>query len=314
MNIVLGAGLTGLIAGYITGYPVLGREIGGQLNSPFPLGPRILERTPETEWLLANLGIQSNPKTFKVGYYDHGRLTDDPPVGFRETYYKKTRKDGTVTEDCMSGNKKHIVGWDIAEIKLIDLLKSRVNLIPEIATKIDTKLGNILLSDGKSCIVYDNCINTIPANIFCRLADINLYEFRAHTTIFALVKPISNIAMDNPYKYIYFAEEEYPFHRLTKLDDRHAVLEFREDRWRKYDGHDIETSIGYFEVLDIIEHANCQIIDDLDLKGLWPIKFIGRYAQWKHGVKVEHTIRELVDMKPAIRRSMDANQMGRSRV
>lgn len=290
MDLVLGSGISGILAGYILGYPVIGKEIGGQLKAPFPLGPRILEKTPATEWLMYSLNLYIQPREFTVGYLCADIISSCPTLEFKEEYYKKTRGDGPVTSSCMSSGKSTIIGWDMDEIDLFRNLLKHVTVINETINSIQMD-KSVKLSDG-SIITCNNLINTIPAPIFHNLYGIMDKDFLAHDTIFLLVRP-RNSKFTTKFDYLYVACKEYPFHRITKLQGGQDlyVLELRGTR-----ENNIKDIID-FDILDTHTLKNCQIINNRGIRLIDNILMIGRFAQWDHSIKTEHVIGRLLDAK-----------------
>jgi hypothetical protein len=300
-SLVLGTGLSGLITGYILGWPVVGRGLGGQQSSSFPLGPRILEKTPDTEWLLGRLGIEATPREFRIGYYSpdlDNPWVDNPPSYFRAEYYKKTRGTDDVTLSSMSGGRNSIIGWDLNELNLVSRLLSRVPVIPQLVLKVETYpvkrllLGNKQSVDGMDVLVPervlypDNIINTIPLPIFLRLMNLDevALEFKALPTMFVEVVSLEPLF---EYDYGYISTPTIPVHRITKISPQKYVLECRGDKG--YNPVELGIHNTVYNRHKIV--PDCQIVQSKCVQEYAGVKMIGRYAEWDHSVKLEDVIR-----------------------
>lgn len=287
-NYIIGGGLTGLIASYLTGYQIIDSVPGGQLDTPFPLGPRILELTKETEQLLHSLFKDEeipSPRTFRIGYRMNRKLMDDPPEKFREMYYYYTRGVKAITSSCMSGNKREIIGFDMSEPDLLSRLLIRV---PEICYHRVIDIGNhVLTLDNHREIEFDHIISTIPLPILCGLTHSKIeHNFFSHSTTFVYIKSYSELTGD--YDYVYNMQLEAPYHRITRVDECHYVLEARTDRFLSSPAE----SLGQRFMVN-----GCQIVHDLSMEKLGDITLLGRYAQWNHGIKTEHVVRRLMELE-----------------
>jgi hypothetical protein len=300
MNYVIGSGLSGLIAGYILDWPVIGKDIGGQMKSPFPLGPRILEAAGESTWLIAKLGIQVPPmKEYTIGYKDKdGNVHDEPDHNFRAAYYAKTRLENdqsfiSIPESIMTGGRKRLIGWDMEQLQLVQKLRSRVAIIPSNIINIFTSRKTLVLEDGTE-LKYDNLLSTIPLPTLNNLIGSPLERdlFKAFDTVFVEASSYDEIYSPTDYKdYVYVANHTIPHHRITRIGLNTYVYEYRADR---YSGCFYSDPL-YFKPMYKHIVKNCQIAKDLKLDSLLGIKLIGRYAEWYHGHKTEDVIRRSLD-------------------
>jgi hypothetical protein len=313
---VLGGGIAGLISGYILGWPIICERPGGQLDSEFPLGPRILEKTKDTEWLLKNLGIKAEPRIFTIGYliednFDYKFIDSVPPKGFAEDYYFKTRGIRKTTNSSMSGGRNEIEGWDIYSIGLVNELVKRVGIIPLSIVSIRHQsmlacephykhLGFDKVNIVDQRIYYKKLINTIPAPSLALLRGnkVRWESFKAYDTTFVKVRTSDILTGD--FDYIYISDISYPVHRITKVCPGEYVLEFRGDRYTYGCVPELRHLSGpprWSRVGSEITLKNAQIVESLPVLGhLESITPIGRYAQWNHSVKIEDVIRSVRDI------------------
>jgi hypothetical protein len=301
-NYVIGAGISGLIVGYILGWPVIGKDIGGQMSSPFPLGPRILEECGETVWLISKLGVKLPPaREYKIGYMNQGGfIYDCPEQGFAEAYYAKTRLYDPrdliwLPNSTMSGGKKYIKGWDLDSIGLVDILAERVDRVPFDVGMIFLGRHSLSLSNGSE-MLYDRLISTIPLPTLDQLVGSPLkmsgHTFRSFDTIFVQMTVNDPSPVMGMFDYVYVANENIPYHRITRLQDTTYVYEFRSDRYP-----------GIFKSrhdTDVIPRRkfigkNYQIVNEKKLLRVLDIDLIGRYAQWDHDIKIEDVIGRAIE-------------------
>lgn len=328
MNI-LGTGITGLMLGYLTNSPVYGEALGGQMAG-MPKGPRILHRTEETEAFLKGLGLDLPPRTFIVGYNKSpgavpGPVADKALPSDRIEYYKKTR-GGTNPPpgSVMSGGSNKIVGWDLNQINLVEILAERVNVIVSRVDEIDFESDTvkILRSDGVTQIMpLDGSVCTFSLPRLERLIVQDLHEISflfeedervyksrdslneldlsSYDTTFLKVDT-SSLAIPMvpaPYDYIYCTSENNPINRVTRLDNQYCVFETRGDRY--------EETVDYLEAMGL-DPGYCETIRFCQLKTSYRVKELayertplkprlhlcGRFASWDHGFKIDSVFKE----------------------
>lgn len=343
-GIVLGAGLAGLITGYLLGWPVIGEEVGGQGSNPFPLGPRILEADEYSYLLLKLLGIEYKPREFRVGYIYKGSkekfpsVHRTPPQDFRERYYKKTRgEDSVITKSSMSGGKPGLFGWDLYEIALLNHLAAKVPVIKRTVTAIDIQecsygvepysivLGKRKEPKGVSYnapipgLIYDRTIrvqslvNTLPLPTFLTLTRLSWALERPKSGDVYFVKLTllgesrTELGFEMPsrdYAYAYIADENIPIHRISRYGelDHSYIVEVNDSR--------------YHDLIDLVQpNQKVLMIGSHLLKGsqmlnpysespdyIGNIKMIGRYANWNHSIKLNHVIKEALDLAKSMGR------------
>jgi len=114
-NYVLGGGIAGLIFTYFNKNLILiSKDIGGQFNNNFDLGPRFFHNSYFSRKLLKELNIPIRKEKIKVGYSRFlNNIEIEKPEGFKEIYFEKSRGekylDGKIV---MTENKNDIrVFW-----------------------------------------------------------------------------------------------------------------------------------------------------------------------------------------------------------
>lgn len=292
MNYVLGAGIHGLIMGYLTGTPVIG-SLDGQSHNSFPLGPRILHKDEYSEILLNKLGIDKKPRIFKIGHFEgslqNGKFIDEPSSEWKEKYITKTRGKFISLSSAMSGGKKEIVGWDLNEIHLTGTLLKNIELINEKVEYIDTFNRIIQFKNPRFSASYEMLFNTLNLKVFNNLVGFNFIKgLVANEVNFLLCSGGPLIRIHHDFDYVYFSDIELPFNRVTYINDNLFVIE------KPYGSEKFE--LDTFQNMTIhkkITIPNCQIISPQTMVNEHlGIKMVGRYAKWNHGILINDTIKE----------------------
>lgn len=324
---ILGAGITGLLLGYLTSSPVYGVVAGGQLSG-IRKGPRILELDENTENLVKELGITEEPRAFRVGYKRSRTFVSSATYGDTLNYYRKTRgSDAEMPDSVMSGGKSSITGWDMNEIDLVKRLLDRVNYVPARITDIDFLTNSVGLYNQSlrrpGMLPLDECISTInikstlrlirhpPVEIFYLFPDshgnilksvrgIDTLSLDAYDTTFVQV-PISSDMVDpipREVDYVYCLDPDDPINRITWTDKDIVCFEFRGDRFDE--AVEIIEGMGYsIAFIDTIRF--CQLKEShnileigLDREGYLGqrLKLCGRFARWTHNFKLNNVFQE----------------------
>ena len=311
MNLVLGAGPAGLIAGYLLRIPVVGEVVGGQQTEVLSLGPRIFEITEDSIKLFESLNIdwQSKVKEYRVGYASPGKPTTVtiPDDQFRLDYYRKTRDPNAETfpESCLSGGKNVIMGIGLDIV--VNELKKRVAVIPGRVHYIDrtprgyqvvciTKTADCLkVSSNLPC---ERLISTIPLPVLVKTMNkpVEVEQPKSKSTYFVWVHTDS-FKID-PFKsdegefdYVYFADQSCLYHRATKIGSNIACLEFENlDRFNQF-----KAEVDRRYLLDTRVVPGAQLTNKLGLTEYQGITLLGRYGTWDHGVKLEDVVKEVYE-------------------
>jgi len=271
MNFILGGGVAGLIAAfYNQSFKIISPELGGQPA----LGPRLIQKHPKNHKLLYDLGFRKfKVKTAKIGFFYKGKLHDTCPTSLRMEYYEKTRQVtcAKIPKSIMSDDKKTIDYYDVI---WEDLIKALVDKVKNqwIKAKVNNITEKGIIFDNKYH-EYKKLISTIPAPIFFKLKkqeeeNLILADYRKHT--FSAVDKSFGLASSpfdgGNYDYIYFPDKKIEISRATKIN---------EDSW-------LYEKTGKHRGMQVLPRV--QIKHNADFGKTNNIKFIGRYAQWKHGV------------------------------
>lgn len=132
---IFGAGINGLVLAHIKQMQgeevtIYSKDVGGQLSAAFLLGPRILQATSDKVYdFVKSIGINDKPTVFPVKYMKNfvitGNLTDEDKI----SYYRKTRGYNALTDDCLSGMKTEVIGWDMNRYDMVGLLSKGKKIV-----------------------------------------------------------------------------------------------------------------------------------------------------------------------------------------
>lgn len=284
-NYILGSGITSLILKNIdlinkNFYKIIGNNIGGQFNSNFQLGPRILQKNSIVDKFLSNFNKNLNSKIFKVGYYYDNDFHDICLLELRKEYAIKTRgKFDSNKNSWMNNGNNNVIGYDLSNINF--LIKNLYNhFIISAISKIDLNEQNIFIEN--EIIHYDKIINTIPIDIFAKLCNLEC-NIKYEKVYFYKVKKSTVNFYNNKYDFIYFPTDEYSFHRITSIDENYICIEVKEKNNKNIN--------FYYEDVYILNNG-ILIEDNFDYSFFNDknIKFAGRYAEAKHEVRMHNII------------------------
>ena len=300
-NFVLGAGVNGLILGHLLQLPVIG-QLQGQSHNSFPLGPRILHYGEDSARLINKLNIRKKPRSFKVGHYE-GDLSSgnfvNPEQSWRESYALKTRgiKDFA---SAASAGKSEIVGWDIEDIQLVKKLREKVWEVRAKITKIDVPERVLYFENNdrsvSGALPYDELFNTIDLREFYKITG-RFEEARAlkiKDVRFVLANSVDLEKLLGTFDYVYFASEDVPFSRITRLHRYIFVIEIPEQNISKNlwgeEGVEIRVLGSRIMISQIIPRDYS--VNNLLLKNEDKVHMVGRYARWDHSLLINNTIKE----------------------
>lgn len=292
MNIILGCGVTGLILKCLdieNKYYIVGSDLGGQFNSSFNMGPRILKHTIESDNFLNFIGLKKEKKLFKVGYYYEGLIHNETSEKYREMYFHKTRGFNKKFENSsMNDGVSSFYGYDITKDDILFLYNKiknyfyfmNVNKISMFRKELHGNWDNEDIMFN-----YDKMIITVPINTFYKLSSIDKIIRYDPVTFYKINKYfLKHLGKIDDYDFIYFPTDEYKFHRITKLNKDYFCIESKND------------FIDYYEDKIILKNA---ILKDDDVEICYDefdLKFCGRYAKASHDVRMHDIIKIAKDI------------------
>lgn len=304
-TLVLGSGVSSLAYLFYNpfAFALAGTQVGGLFKQAADLGPQYVWVTDSTTKLIKDLGVSRETRSVRVGYLIGDELVDldslepDTALILRNQYSMKTR--GTPPKQShMSDGRVEFEIYVIPVSELVEILLDRVRLrlITETATLVDIYEQRVLSGDPQDQLKsprirgYDQLVSTIPAPRFLKLIGQEDQVPKLLAWDKAYVKSNDYTVLEQALRssgcdYAYLPGPESKAHRVKLVDSGGVVMEFTlrpEDRpMNPGPGIVIQKQgqiIGGHEILDSLP------------KSIW---LLGRYASWKHGVRLEHVLEEI---------------------
>lgn len=273
-----------------------GPSLGGQFAQAKQLGPQFLWEDTNTKNLLEQLSLPIETKEIHVGFYFNSRLLHGSELGISRSYasiaYAMKTRGVQPKESFLSEGKnsyrifrvtvEELVAALIEKVKDRCVLESAIQIFPEQKTVISS------LGKGHK---YDTLVSTIPAPILLKLItpdhptlkDLQAFDKLYVRATTGQVEPWMREALGREFEYVYVPGDEHLFHRV-KLGDP-IILEYTHKSGVQVHGIGTVTQKGGQIVRGHEELA----------KAVPPeIKLLGRYSQWKHGIKFHDVLREIV--------------------
>lgn len=288
LNLIIGGGIVGLLAAYYNDdYLLISKDIGGQMSENV-LGPRILEVNEYSKKLLKEFNIKENIKTATIGYEVDGLLVSKVKKEDRINYYMKSRcidNFDDVPSSVMSDGKNKIYYYDLNWNKLITEIKNKIKdrIIYHDVKKIDIS-HKILQLDNNDTIIYSKLISTIPAPLFYKLSNIKNDSFNYINKYFMITT--TQVFDIKNYDYVYFTSNKNSYHRITKLKNNKYCIEYTTNGDADFSLID-KSDECYFIKYGQLVSGKVDKFDD--------IRFLGRFAEWNHHIKVDDVVGKLIN-------------------
>lgn len=292
-NCILGSGIAGLTVFYYlaestrTRNLVITKNIASQTNTNFPLGPRFLHQSKDTEALLRRLGFSTKTREVFIGYKIEDEVRNFATDEFKQKYAVKAHGSTSSEGSYLTGGGKS--SFTAFEVSQVALGKSLLKRCLNIAEKSDR--NNIIIDDiknichrkvstNKSVYYTDNIVSTIPLPALTNLLSNTSMMLKISTAPEFMNFFLVNENGKSQFDYIYSVTD--PWHRKTYVPEI--------DKW-VYETKDPEAFISSYNerIVDRVRIAT-QISKSLKLKELGDIKLVGRYAQMNHSIKTEDVI------------------------
>lgn len=310
-TIVLGSGISALayLFYHSDAFALAGDQVGGLFASAKNLGPQYVWKTPSTTRFLTDMGYidpsgkapSAATRVIRTGYWWRGKinrvedLNDSDLLEIRRLYSLKTR--GTEPRDShMSDGKSSFEIYDVPVDELVaDLLKRvEMRLVYVRATSVDMVNRSVYAHGHETEYHYDKLVSTVPAPILLKLvsnealaeklkAFHKVYERGEETTEVEEQLSIHNRGFaDEMIEYVYVPDSHYDFHRVRCVGENEFVREYT----LKNDAH-----VANFPKTALIQKRG-QIIGGHEILKQLPssIKPLGRYAEWRHGIRLEDVL------------------------
>jgi len=300
-NLILGGGISGLICLHYIKHSELYEATKflakDFLNDTFP---KYIHNNEITRELFKEIGVEPQLKKFKVGILFDGSIIDffdlDIDVQMRKDIYESycQKKYGEIVENKMNGffSRKYSEEYISNKQQLIDKLfsfyKDRIHL-ERSAFIIDTSKREVqfekFLCPELEIVEYENLISTIPTQVFLSKSGIE-HKYKTKTLELFVTKCAGNTLKD--YNFIYVADKNYCFHRVT-MNDQMVIFE------------NSEGASDHSSCLKFLKENKIQYEDYSYKKFSFPIckklevdnvTFIGRFSTGDYSQKIEEVVED----------------------
>lgn len=317
-TIILGNGLSALIwAIYHPNSILIGPGRPGGMAKDMK-APMLLHDHPATKSMLKKLGLSTKTRKVKVGYgyNDLGKviIREDPPQGFRESYYRHSRclyewDLDLMSNSVMNQGRKKFKAFTITPDTLINsLIEAIINtkgiFINDTIQKMSVNNWGINICGNRINDTYDNIISTIPMKNFLSLfsdkGNERITPDHMLTKIFleGYKQPPSILEYDfiyliphpkNPAPYSFMSN-------ITRINNNSITGKtFFEYTFIAEDPAIEKLMVELIEVYErdkVSLYPGISVRKDIGWKKYYGIKFLGRGACWDHSIKVQNVVME----------------------
>lgn len=304
-TIVLGGGPSALAYLFYnaSATALVGPSLGGQFANSKNLGPQLLWYSDETKSLLESLKLSTETRKTDVGYYFNGVLRHGSELGAglrhaQSQYAMKTR--GTEPKSTFLSEGK--TSYDVFTVTVEEMVRALVEVtaprcVHALATHVDHDGKTVTGSDGKyySC---DQLVSTIPAPIFLKMVNPEhpaISSLRSFDKMYVRAsghqaEPWMREARERGYDYVYVPGSDRAYHRV-KVSGEEVILEYT----MKESGVRLQGN-------GIVYQPGGQIVgghEELAAAVPVNVKLLGRYAEWRHGIKFHDVLKKIVSERCA---------------
>ena len=291
-NYILGSGLAASIAKIYNPEFLM---IGPELKKNMQFGPHYVYKNEDTEDFLDRLFnfrylFKFDTKTILIGYYFDKDFYCIPTPEIITAYKEKTRGKDFKDDDSIMTNKTH--KFDVYDINF-NYLMMKMLQTPAIQgeiVKVDLLRKKIYLKVGE-VLSYDKLISTIPAPSFMAILGLSCEEYKARDIYFSrLLKDNVEDVYDFTFDFIYYADPELDYYRITCNFDKYQNIEY-------YDVESLDSlsTLGYSSQIRKVEYRRKiyqgQKLDLTDSR-FDDIFFIGRYSRWDNSIRMTEMIQD----------------------
>ena len=304
---IIGGGPAGLIAGYyFPEFPVLDEKPLGQLNLPFIPGPRLIQRTENTERFVRSVlddaglyGYKIKTVIAKVGYEQDGSVSSMPHKGFRKSYTKLTRDKSDSESSYLSEGKNEIEHLEIesmGEHSYKFLFKTLLNIIDKDRGQLKRQkvtqispAGFIHAKEGlgpSMCYEYQTIINTLSLKLLAK----PYYE-------------MTGIWRGDELKDLDLTTLPKCFYQTNKGERSEFDYVYgHQDGWTRktyFNEYMVYESVNPvkppYPVIKQFENMPIQIKNSINIDRFDRVFMLGRFAQWNHKVKANEVLDRVID-------------------
>lgn len=305
-NLIIGGGISGLVWNfYNPDYRIITPDVGGVYGKTHMVW---LHDTSETRQFLKDLGFTQSHWTAKksyIGYYQSGWIRDyiDSEMNTLLIQKKMTEWDKEIDTSFKPDSSKLSMGdfestnymntLDVDLIQVIEKLNEHATIEHGFVTKITPHyivVKDDFKDEASRSMPYSKLVSTIAAPLFWK--GYGEEKELGHMPITNIITSVKPAHFDDRYEMIYY-DDSVPYSRASYLDGKYA-LEFS----------GIITEEQFSELFPDLPIEEYFVVKQGRIfkkgKNLPPrsnIMFLGRFAEWEHGITTEHVIQKTLRMK-----------------
>lgn len=310
-KVVLGAGPVGLVAAHLLRADAcLGEKPGGG-GAVRGVAPTYLWRTPSTERLLTELGLDWAPRVARFGWLlPGGRVADEANAADRAEYYRRSRGNWTqafvemsrVPESVASSGKRGFIEtFDVTVDDLVRELLGRVEVFPAVVREV-TRSGasEALVESSETARVFraDTVVNTLPAPVWDAVAPTlaepygrRRWEAGPKCWVVGGAWDSRLVGERGEREFLYCADPEVPFDRVTILRSEEPERRF------SYEFNSEAPPEGFLDAVcgALAAAGRFQITGETRQMVEWGglILHVGRLARWDHSIRLHDVTEEI---------------------
>lgn len=305
-TLILGSGISSLVYLFYhkDAFALAGEQVGGLFAKAQDLGPQYVWKTPSTTKLLTDMGYidpvgknsSAATRVIKIGYLWEGRvsrledLSASERAEIQRLYALKTRGIEPKAS-FMSDGKSEFETYSIPVGDLVSELLKRVSLrlVPRSAKSVDMYYKRVLDGNGEIW-EYDKLVSTVPAPVLLKLIGKESEDSRLKAFDKVYEKGDSRHVFEDDmegrgYAYVYVPGDDYAFHRVRHAGGGKVVREYTLVRGQEAGSAGVE----------VVVQKKGQIVSGHEIIESLPnsVECYGRYAQWRHGIRLEDVLEEI---------------------
>lgn len=281
-TVIVGGGFTGLIAKLFIPDALIITQFLGDRHF---LGRDSIKifKNEYNELLLQRIGRDCMEQALLVGYEIDGKILDYPSYAFLEKFV--VAKMGDLIEQ--SGNSvgefkgADPVVYDISSFELFSAIYNniRVNKPFPIFGSVD-KIDNNFVYCGEEKIEYDLLISTIPSPVFWKAYG---KEKRRLSLPIVFAKSVVAPAVWSK-KYHFVNYTSYDFNRVQAIKGGYL-----------YESLNDMNIAEQYESQKVVYGRFINAPDNIPPSD--KIKFVGRFAEWNHKIRIENTVEKILNIE-----------------
>lgn len=307
---IIGGGISGLVFQYYhPEYKIITPDIGGLFSSAYIA---IIHDTPETRHFLTDLGYENVDQLSRksyIGYYHRGwiRETLSPELNLLIIQKKMTEWNRPLNLEFRPDSLDLSTTKSVNYFKTINVdPKGVVERLSSLLDRKDVIQGKVILLDDEfityqakddsvHTLRYESLVSTVPAPVFWKLyhgSSVGETETRHFPST-----PITNILTDNrpslfhdKFDSVYY-DDSVPYSRITHLQDKYCY-EFT-GVITQQDFNRLVGNVGEVQLLSV-QFGRISNVPENEPPNQ-KIMFLGRFAQWKYGLTLEHILKRTLE-------------------